>query len=330
MKVEEIRPEALLQGISRLRQADLERLFAQEAEFVPVDCPACAAADKALEWVKEGFFFHRCRACETLYISPRPPFPLLMEFYAGSEVKRHWNESVYPQSEEARRRDIFAPRADLAVELGRRHGCGTGLLLDVGAGYGTFAEEVKRRGLFGAVVAVEASPAMAESCRRKGLETVEKPFEAMEPVEADLLTCFELIEHLFSPRDFLVACRRSLKPGGLLILSTPNIKGFDLEALGPISDNVAGPNHLNYFHPRSLGLLLSESGFEVLQILTPGKLDAEIVRKKALAGLLDLSAQPFLKRVLLDEWETAGAAFQDFLGAAGLSSHLWMVARHAA
>ena len=68
-------------------------------------------------------------------------------------------------------------------------------------------------------------------------------------------------------------------------------------------------------------------GLEVLQLMTPGRLDAEIVRKKTLAGKFDLSAKPELKRILLDEWEKEGQAFQDSLEKSLQSSHMWIVAR---
>jgi len=53
------------------------------------------------------------------------------------------------------------------------------------------------------------------------------------------------------------------------------------------------------------------------------------VRNKVLAGEHDISAQPFLKRVLINEWERLGQPFQDFLAQQGLSSNMWLVARKA-
>jgi hypothetical protein len=66
---------------------------------------------------------------------------------------------------------------------------------------------------------------------------------------------------------------------------------------------------------------------EVLETFTPGLLDAELVRNKVLEGEFDLSTQPFLKKVLINEWDQHGAAFQAFLMAQGLSSNLWVVGR---
>jgi hypothetical protein len=65
----------------------------------------------------------------------------------------------------------------------------------------------------------------------------------------------------------------------------------------------------------------------VLEVLTPGELDAQLVRRKVLSGEYDVSGSPFLRRVLVDEWDRLSDPFQDFLAANLLSSHMWLVAR---
>ena len=128
------------------------------------------------------------------------------------------------------------------------------------------------------------------------------------------------------PIDFCRSIHRILKPGGILILTCPNLMGFDVQELRERSIAV-DHEHLNYFHPESLRVLLERAGFELLEVHTPGKLDAELVRKAVLAGQHSLDDQPFLRRILIDEWDAHGQAFQDFLAANGMSSHMWGVAR---
>jgi SAM-dependent methyltransferase len=197
----------------------------------------------------------------------------------------------------------------------------------VGAGYGTFCEEVVRAGGFARVIALEPEPHLAQTCRDKGLEVIEAPVERAQ-IEGgvDVVTNFEVIEHLFSPRAFLERCATLLKPGGQLIVTCPNVRGFDVETLGERSATVDA-EHLNYLHPRSLGALLERCGFTVEESLTPGRLDAELVRKQALSG--DPALDPFLQRVLIDDWDRLGGPFQDFLADQGLSSNMWIMARRA-
>ena len=328
MKVEQIRKDSYVDEYVRLHVADVEDILSHTSDFVEVACPADGEREHLWRFDKSGFRFVECISCGTLYINPRPKSDLLDEFYSSAQSFALFNNKIFPASEDSRREYIFAPRAQTVVELCKQHLTESpGTLLDVGAGFGTFCEEVQKLQFFSKVVAVEPSKELAETCRRKGLNVIEEMVENLQIEAADVVVSFELIEHLFSPRNFLLDCAKIITRGGLLILTTPNIDGFDLKVLGPISENIDGPEHLNYFHPKSLGLLVEQCGFEVLQSLTPGKLDAELVRKKALTGELDLSSQAFLNEILIKEWERVGPAFQQFLADQKLSSHMWLVAR---
>jgi len=313
---------------TRRYQRDVAWLLSRRDEFVEVDCPACGSGDADPAWSKFELDYVRCRACETVYINPRPSLDLLGEYYRRSENYDYWNNVVFPASEDARRAKIFRPRAERVAAIAERHDATGGVLVDVGAGFGTFCEEALALGAFEQVLAIEPEPHLAETCRRKGLEVIERPVEEAElPVDqVGVVTNFEVIEHLFSPREFVARCAALLPPGGLFVVTCPNVKGFDIVVLGAVA-NAIDTEHLNYMHPHSLGLLLEREGFEVLESETPGRLDAELVRKKALAGEFDLSRQPFLEQVLLEEWDRLGDAFQDFLTASGLSSNMWLVGR---
>jgi len=156
------------------------------------------------------------------------------------------------------------------------------VLVDVGAGFGWFAGLVAAEGLARRVVAVEPNPELAAACRGvEGLEVIESVIEdCSELLQADVITCFELLEHVFAPLEVARACYRGLKPGGLFLCSTPNWRGFDIALLGPRSDNVAGPNHLQLFHPYSLRCMLQKAGFVEVSVSTPGYLDVDIIYKR--------------------------------------------------
>jgi 2-polyprenyl-3-methyl-5-hydroxy-6-metoxy-1,4-benzoquinol methylase len=179
------------------------------------------------------------------------------------------------------------------------------------------------------VVAVEPTPDLAETCRKRGLDVIEKPIEKiqLDNIEGfDVVVSFEVIEHLFNPNEFIGNMVKLLKPGGLIITTCPNGEGFDVETLGVLSDTV-DHEHLNYFNQRSLAKLLGELGLEVLESFTPGVLDADLVRNKILSAEFEISNQPFLKKVLIDNWEQLGTPFQDYLAQQGLSFNMWLVAR---
>ncbi len=325
---EDIRPEKWMDRQREAYNRDMAWLLERENRFVHVPCPACAADNTTEKYLKHGFHYVECANCGTLYTNPRPDQALLHEFYARAENYKYWNDVIFPASEEARRESIFKPRAERTAELCKRYGVSGGTMLEVGAGFGTFCVEMKKLNLFDRIFAVEPTPDLAQSCRDRGLEVIESPIEKvdLDLGEVDVIASYETIEHLFDPRGFIADCGKRLRANGLLLLTCPNGRGFDVATLGEHSGTIDG-EHLNYFNPDSLALAVNELGFETLEALTPGRLDAELVHKKILSGEFILERQPFLQEILVDRWEELGATFQDFLAENRLSSHLWLVAR---
>lgn len=326
---DDIRPRKWVKGQQKAIKNDIAWLLEKRRDFVSVVCPACASEDANEKFEKNGFSYLECNVCESFYMTPRPTFEILSEFLKRSENYKYWRKYIFPASQEARKQKIFVPRVNQVLDLCKRYTVNTSTLLEVGAGFGFFCEELNKRSIFKRVIGVEPNPELAKVCREKGIEIIEKPIEEIPLAQEqlfDVVVNFEVIEHLFSPKDFLQQCKKFLKPGGLFIVTCPNGKGFDFALLGKDCTNV-DHEHINYFNPKSLALLLEECGFEVLESITPGQLDAELVRSKIQEGILDVSDRPFLKRVLIDEWGQLGGLFQQFIQDAGLSSNMWLAAR---
>lgn len=328
---QEIRPKELM-GQQRVTHfEDIERLLSKYSEFLDVDCPACGENNFVYKFKKNSIKYVECKECRTFYVNPRPSPNILEWFYQGSQSYAYWNDVIFPASETARLQKIFVPRVDQLLDLCAKFNVDMNAILEIGAGFGTFCSEVKKRGLFNKVIAVEPTPNLAKTCKERGLEVIEQPVEKIEfdSIELfDVVASFEVIEHIFDPINFIKHMKNLLKPGGIIMLTCPNGQGFDVETLGPISDTV-DHEHLNYFNPESLTKLLTNLKMEVLEVFTPGVLDAELVRNKILEREFDVSEEPFLKKVLLDDWDKLGGPFQNFLIEQGLSSNMWIVARKA-
>ncbi|WP_197685162.1 class I SAM-dependent methyltransferase [Herminiimonas arsenitoxidans] len=326
---QQIRPAQFMAKQRIAALTDIGRLLSRCGEFVQVNCPACNANDHEPKFEKNGMSYVTCKECQTFYVNPRPTSEVLGWFYQGSPNYAYWNDVIFPASEAARLERIFVPRVDRLLELCSKYDVQTNSILEIGAGFGTFCSEVKRRNVFSRVVAVEPTPDLAKTCRERGIDVLEQPVEQIQlGVDElfDVVASFEVIEHLFAPIDFVRHMARLLKPGGIMMLTCPNGRGFDIETLGAAS-NTVDHEHLNYFSPESLATLLVHCGMEVLESFTPGKLDAELVRNKILAGEFDVSEQPFLRKVLIEDWNQLGIPFQEFLVQQGLSSNMWIVAR---
>ncbi|MEB3295251.1 MAG: class I SAM-dependent methyltransferase [Synechococcales bacterium] len=324
----DIRPDELLKGQAERLAADISRLIQHRVDFVQVPCPACGAADCQPKFEKYGVPFVECDRCQTIYANPRPHPTHLADYYQHSENYAYWNQYIFPASEAVRREKIFQPRVQRVLDLCQRFEITTGTLLEVGAGFGTFCQEIQKTQAFQRVIGIEPTPDLAQTCRDRGLEILEQPIESVQlPLESlNAIVSFEVIEHLFCPQAFLQKCYQLLAPGGLLVLTCPNCKGFDILTLG-VQSSAVDNEHLNLFHPASLTHLVTACGFQVVETQTPGQLDAELVRKQVLAGQFSLAGQPFLQQVLIDQWETVGSTFQQFLTENGLSSNLLIAAR---
>lgn len=328
-KENDIRPKNLMGKQTVAATIDIGRLLIKANEFVEVACPACESTDYQKKYSKYNLTFVECKKCKTIFTNPRPTEEVLSYFYKDSVNYAYWNEHIFPASEEVRRKKIFVPRVDKTLMFCQKYNVETNSLLEVGAGFGTYCLEAKSRNIFQRIVAVEPTPNLAETCRNKGLEVIEDMIENIhfsEEQKFDVVVNFEVIEHLFSPKNFITNCGRLLKKGGLFIVTCPNGQGFDFMVLGERCNSL-DHEHLNYFNPQSLSLLLENCSFEVLESLTPGKLDADLVRNKILEGEFDVSQNPFLKKVLIEDWDNLGDKFQEFLANNGLSSNMWIVAR---
>ena len=88
------------------------------------------------------------------------------------------------------------------------------------------------------------------------------------PVQTyDVVVMVEVIEHLSDPPAVLRAIRNSLKPCGLLYVSTPNVGGFNARLRGPRWREARKDVHLVLFDFPSLGSLLGTSGFDDVRLL---------------------------------------------------------------
>lgn len=323
MRESEIRPEELYDETMRLHRIDAAKILLKSKDFVTVHCPACDEAEYELFYKRDGFTFVKCNECETVFVNPRPTKEMLLEHYATSLNTQFWKKNVYPQSRKARTVHLVLPRVKKILELCDKYNVPMCSIMDVGAGAGIFCEQVVKTRKFQEVIAVE--PNLKKD--KKGVTAICDFIENISERKVNVVTNFESIEHMFSPKEYINSISKMLAKGGLLFLTTPNIKGFDLNVLKDKSDSTMAPGHINYFHPKSISRLLENYGFEVLSIETPGKLDAELVRKKALEGVISLDDQPFLKCVLIDEWKTYMDSFQRWLASNGLSSSMSITAR---
>lgn len=331
MKEELVRPQALFDTYLKLAEDDVA-LFFKNAAFRQVPCPACSGTTTQFLFRKMGFDYEECTTCRTLFVNPRPDNSAFEEYYTKSASVEFWATNFYKETEDARRKEIIRPKAHLVKEYIEKYGerqPGIAAVIDIGAGYGVFCEELKQiAGNEFTVLGIEPAPALQQICKEKGICIIPKFLDevTVSDLEGYAVTAaisFELVEHLHDPQSFIRHCSRIMSRGSLLILTTLNWHGFDLQVLREHSKSIHPPHHINFFTPQSLSLLLEHNGFSICDIQTPGKLDVDIVRKQP-----DDVSDPFINKILTAD-EATREKFQVFLQDAHMSSHMMIVARRS-
>lgn len=329
MKEADIRPRHLFDTYLRLLDEDVAAFFADRTGFEAAPCPGCGATEAGVALEKSGFVYRECPTCVSLWASPRPPADRLAAFYRAGQAAAYWSTAFYRETAAARREHIFRPRAEMLSQLlAGGGGPGRTAIADVGAGYGLLLDEVARLGLFRDVIGIEPNPGLASVCRERGFRVLEKAVEDIGPGElaADVVTAFEVLEHVHSPERFLTAVTRLLAPDGWLVLTTLTSSGFDIRTLWERSNAVTPPQHLNFLSIEGMRLLMERAGLEIVELSTPGRLDVDIVAN-ALSRDAALPLPRFLKYLLTHRDEATRERFQEFLRSALLSSHIRVVAR---
>jgi 2-polyprenyl-3-methyl-5-hydroxy-6-metoxy-1,4-benzoquinol methylase len=327
VKENEIRPEELVKKQQQFVENDRRFLLDRHDKWVNVSCPACNSPQNKFFDEKFSIKYMECSNCKTVYTNPRPDLNTLIDFYQSSENYAFWNEYIFPATAEVRRENIFKPRVEKICEIIKRHRLKAETMVEVGAGYGFFCDEMQKKGIFKRIIAIEPTMELAETCRKiNGIEVINKPVEQVQlDFKADMIVSFEVIEHLFSPKDFVMSCKTLLNDGGIAVFSCPNVKGFDVSMLR-MNSSTFDHEHMNYFNPDSIQHLLSECGFEIVEVSTPGLLDVDIVKKAFLNNEIDADKNTFIKELVTSD-EKLAERFQLFLQENKLSSHMWCVAR---
>ena len=329
MKERDIRPKEIFKRFLQLAKEDIDTFFSDKKDFVHVSCPACDKDKGDFQFEKNGFDYVSCNFCNTLYVNPRPKQEVISEYYTHSKSTKYWSEHFYKDTEEQRRKGIFRPRAEFIREFLNKKGIeALDVFMDIGAGYGSFLEEIRDFDLADEIIAIEPSEYLAEICKNKGFNVIPLPLEKANKIlkkKADCATSFELFEHLYAPKDFLIGVKNLLSKEGYFLFTTLNIDGFDLQVLWEKSDSISPPHHLNFFNLDSAEILLKRCGFEVISKSTPGKLDLDIVKNNYREK--DVELNRFLKYLIEKTDDNVQTEFQTFLQKNKLSSHMHIIAK---
>ena len=207
-------------------------------------CPSCGFA-----WIAQGLA--RTSTGESIYESDQPIFATERDYYLdesaveAARAKRDWVARFVPAG---------------------------GALLDVGANYGHFLHQAQDR--FDAVGIEPSATIVAWGREHLGVRLEQGSIETDNLAfigHFDAITLFDVIEHLPDPRAALARCRRYLKPGGRLFITTPDTGALAARLLGTHWYYIDVVEHISLFSAANLTRLLGESGFRVIDRRTFGR-----------------------------------------------------------
>jgi len=253
-------------GSSNARR-DVDEPLRVARRLVDAVCTLCGSRSARHVYTKSGFELVRCTGCGLVYVR-NPP--------TRGELERQYSfasgyHTVFRSGDSAESR-AHAERAAEFLRIVRRHG-GQGRILDVGCSVGFFLERARADGW--TTSGVEISNDTAELARRRGLDVVTGTLEqaAFPPASFDVVTMWDVLEHLKDPVATVATAASVLREEGLLALSTPNIDGI----FPRLSYRAAGwtgrwphpepPSHLFQFSKETIARLLSRSELEPVEIL---------------------------------------------------------------
>ena len=248
-------------------------------------CPICRTPPSQGLFIKDGFRHVKCLTCGLIYVSLILREDILDQYWRDEKA---WSAVLDSQPQMEFDRLKYQYGLDLVSwrTPGRR-------LLDIGGGAGGFARLADESGW--QVTALELNQNNSKRLKDEGFKVIVKHLEMADLPSGsfDLITLWEVLEHLVDPGLTLMEAKRLLGPGGILLILVPNVESLVTRLLHEKSNTFGGHSHLNHFSPRTLKTILNNMGLAWLEMETVitelGTINNHLAFEDAYAG----SAEPF-------------------------------------
>jgi len=227
-----------------------------------MNCPLCKKADHD-EWCKVGKY--SILICKECGLGITAPFPTEKELTEA-------NQEIYQVEQRIKtylsRRSYFEKRyRDNITNIKRFKS--EGKLLDVGCNIGLFLNVARDEGF--SVIGVELNKGCAQygvnnfklDIRSDYLENI-----AFDDQSIDVVTLFDLLEHVPDIHALLTEIKRILKKDGVLVIQSPNIQSLMARLTRSSWNWLTPPDHLYHFSPATLEMILKEHGFDIRRLNT--------------------------------------------------------------
>lgn len=229
-------------------------------------CEICRVASGELIFVKNGFRLVRCTRCGLVFVENRPSEQQLAQFYNKDSYHVELTDDLAPVSQWHKRTAVRQ------FEFLQRYKQ-SGRVLDVGCSVGFFLRVAKEHGW--ETYGVDRNVRSIQYAKDKyGLNVSSSAFEdaGFPPKFFDVVTLWDVIEHLATPISTLRQIAGLLKDDGILVFETPNIDGLFPQLSYRVAKwmdywpHPTPPGHLFQFSKKTIRRLLNEAGYSPLAI----------------------------------------------------------------
>jgi 2-polyprenyl-3-methyl-5-hydroxy-6-metoxy-1,4-benzoquinol methylase len=242
---------------------DLSREIVDSELETIESCPLCGHFKFKKVFTKFSLAVVRCKRCSLLFTNPRLLEIKIMSRYSDD----YFFKEYLPVLEASLRDSDLTPIKNqfrLFLQIIERFYAPGKKLLEIGCGAGFFLYFARQAGW--QVEGIEYIGAAAKYAQaRFNLAIHQGRFEDFSfNEEFDLIALLETLEHLREPYLSLKRIYRWLKPGGLLLLSTPDYQSLSRFFLGLNWAVLSPADHLFYFTRNTISRLLNAAGFEII------------------------------------------------------------------
>jgi len=195
---------------------------------------------------EEDFQIVRCKGCGLTFLNPRPN---------KNEISKYYPEGI--EWEEKGKKEVQKEKYSIIKNPSKK-----GKILDIGCAKGEFLSFLKNKGYD--VYGVEPSDD-AKIAEKKGIK-VKRKLSNFKKDFFDIITLWQVIEHLHNPSEELRKINALLKKEGYVVVSTLNIESPEAKFFNKIWFHLDVPRHLYFFSPKTLVMLLEKNGFKAVKI----------------------------------------------------------------
>lgn len=236
-------------------------------------CQICGSDRASTRFDDPPYRVVRCDDCSMVWVTPRFDDEALREVY-GEDYWQSESPKTKGYSDYAKDADLYLKTFRRRHRLVRRYlPQGQARILDVGCAAGYFLRVMAEKGH--EVRGVEVSDAIAaRAVEHLGadrvhigtLDSVPEDKQGYARGSFDLVTMWDVIEHVPDPKQLLEEAKAMLRPGGHLILETQNVDSRFATLLGLKWHHFKHQEHIFHFNPGTVRRVLEQAGFEVVKL----------------------------------------------------------------